>query len=78
MESAGPRHLSIDECVDLIVDEFGPDIRFCAPLGLGKSAPLMNALYRRVKADPNSRHPTPSGNDSYLRNAAVHGIPFHR
>ncbi|MBL8350764.1 MAG: acetyl-CoA hydrolase [Burkholderiaceae bacterium] len=46
-----PLHLSVDECVDHIIEAFGRDIRFGMPLGLGKPVPLINALYRRVKAD---------------------------
>lgn len=47
-----PLHLTIDQCVDHIVAEFGGDIRIGMPLGLGKPVPLINALYRRAKADP--------------------------
>lgn len=47
-----PVHLSVQDCVDLIVRSHGPDIRFGMPLGLGKPVPLINALYDRVKADP--------------------------
>ena len=47
-----PLHLSVEACVDHIVETFGRDIRFGMPLGLGKPVPLINALYRRAKADP--------------------------
>jgi len=47
-----PLRLGVDACVDHIVSTFGSDIRIGMPLGLGKPVPLINALYRRAKADP--------------------------
>jgi acyl-CoA hydrolase len=47
-----PLQLTVEQCVDHIVQTFGNDIRFSMPLGLGKPVPLINALYRRAKADP--------------------------
>lgn len=51
MDSHGPRYLNVEQCVDMIVQEFGNDIRICMPLGLGKPVPLINALYERAKQD---------------------------
>lgn len=51
MDSIGPRYLDVEQCVDYIVHEFGHDIRFCMPLGLGKPIPLINALYQRARQD---------------------------
>ena len=51
-EQREPLHLTVDACVDHIIDTFGSDLRIGMPLGLGKPVPLINALYRRVKADP--------------------------
>lgn len=41
-----------DSCVDAIIAKVGKDIRIGMPLGLGKPAELINALYQRAKADP--------------------------
>jgi len=46
---------SIDACVDHILDTVHGPIVMGIPLGVGKPNPLVNALYRRIKADP-SRH----------------------
>lgn len=43
---------SVEECVDRVVAIVGHDIRLGAPLGLGKPVQLINAFYRRAKADP--------------------------
>lgn len=48
-----PRLLTdLDACVDAILDAVGRDVRVGLPLGLGKPAELLNALYARAKADP--------------------------
>ncbi|MBR9980458.1 MAG: hypothetical protein KFF50_05485 [Desulfatitalea sp.] len=52
MKPEKTRYLSIEQCVDYIIEEFGTDIRMGMPLGLGKPAPLINALYQRVKQNP--------------------------
>lgn len=44
-------HNNIDATVDHIIDTVGKDIRVGMPLGMGKPAQLMNALYERAKAD---------------------------
>ncbi|WP_423822656.1 acetyl-CoA hydrolase/transferase C-terminal domain-containing protein [Salinisphaera sp. SPP-AMP-43] len=46
------RFEDVEALVDWLIERVGPDIRLGAPLGLGKAATLMNALYQRVKADP--------------------------
>lgn len=43
---------SIDDCVDQIFKAITGPIVMGIPLGVGKPNPLVNALYRRVKADP--------------------------
>lgn len=52
MNKEKPKYLSVEETVDHIVKEFGPDIPIGMPLGLGKPIGLINALYNRVKSDP--------------------------
>ncbi|HEY3646053.1 MAG TPA: hypothetical protein VGM16_12010, partial [Gammaproteobacteria bacterium] len=41
-----------EECVEAIIAKVGPRLVVGAPLGIGKPNPLVNALYRRVAADP--------------------------
>lgn len=43
---------SIDACVDHILAAVPGPIVMGIPLGVGKPNPLVNALYRRIKADP--------------------------
>jgi acyl-CoA hydrolase len=43
---------SIEQTVDAILASAGPALVLAAPLGLGKPHRLLNALYRRVAADP--------------------------
>ncbi|MDR3371036.1 acetyl-CoA hydrolase/transferase C-terminal domain-containing protein [Rhodoferax sp.] len=43
---------SIDACVDHILKTITGPIVLGIPMGVGKPNPLVNALYRRVKADP--------------------------
>jgi acyl-CoA hydrolase len=45
----------VERCVDEIIARVGQRIVLGIPLGIGKPNPLVNALYRRVKADPNLR-----------------------
>lgn len=45
-------HSQVEETVDQIINYIGKDIRVGMPLGMGKPAQLMNALYARAKADP--------------------------
>ena len=52
MEKQGPLHLDVAQCVDHILSLFGNDVRIGMPLGLGKPVPLINALYRRAKENP--------------------------
>lgn len=51
MDQREPLHLSVAQCVEHIVQEFGSDIRIAMPLGLGKPIPLINALYQRARKD---------------------------
>ncbi|MCJ8501898.1 acetyl-CoA hydrolase/transferase C-terminal domain-containing protein [Desulfatitalea alkaliphila] len=55
MKPRKPLFLDIEQCVDHIVGMFGKDIRMGMPLGLGKAVPLVNALYQRVKQNPELR-----------------------
>lgn len=41
-----------EACVDWLLETVGRDLTVGAPLGLGKPNHLLNALYRRAKADP--------------------------
>lgn len=41
-----------DDCIDAILKRVGKKLVVGAPLGIGKPNPLINALYRRVAADP--------------------------
>ncbi len=52
MEQRKTKYLSVEQCVDLIVQEFGNNIKIGMPLGLGKPALLINALYQRAKKSP--------------------------
>lgn len=42
----------VDVCVDEIMNRLGKDLRVALPLGLGKPAELINALYARARKDP--------------------------
>lgn len=46
---------SIDACVDHILDRVSGTVVLGIPLGIGKPNPLVNALYRRIKANPARR-----------------------
>ncbi len=46
---------SLEATVDLILARVGRRLVLAAPLGLGKPHRLLNALYRRVAADPQTR-----------------------
>ncbi len=52
MNKKAPKYLSIEECVDHIVDMYGNDIKIGMPLGLGKPIRLINALYQHAKKNP--------------------------
>lgn len=41
----------IEACVEALIERVGPDLRVGLPLGLGKPAELVNALYSRAKVD---------------------------
>ena len=41
-----------EEVVDLLVTRCGPEMKLAGPLGIGKPHRLLNAVYRRVVADP--------------------------
>ena len=41
-----------EACIDWLLERVGKTLRVGAPLGLGKPATLLNALYQRAKADP--------------------------
>lgn len=43
---------SVDAIVDAILERSAPDLVAGAPLALGKPNRIINALYRRIKADP--------------------------
>lgn len=46
---------SIDSAVDRVLDTLPGDIVLGLPLGIGKPNPFVNALYRRIKANPARR-----------------------
>ncbi|MBL8259363.1 MAG: acetyl-CoA hydrolase [Candidatus Competibacteraceae bacterium] len=53
MPQANPtRFQDIDACVEEIIARVGKRVVLGIPLGIGKPNPLVNALYRRAKADP--------------------------
>jgi hypothetical protein len=52
MNAMPRRFTDVDACADYIVERVGKRIVLGIPLGIGKPNPLVNALYRRVKADP--------------------------
>ncbi len=52
MATAPVIHNDVEKCVDAIIEKVGKDIKFGMPLGLGKPVHLINALYKRAKADP--------------------------
>ncbi len=43
----------VETCVDQLIQTVGSDLRVALPLGLGKPAELVNALYARARADTN-------------------------
>jgi len=49
---ATPLYLNVDQCVDHILSEFNNEVKIGMPLGLGKPVPLINALYRRARENP--------------------------
>lgn len=51
----GQRLQSCEACVDLILERLGKTIVLGTPLGIGKPNALLNALYRRAKADTSIR-----------------------
>lgn len=42
----------VEKCVDLVLEHGAGRLRLATPLGLGKPNRLLNALYRRARADP--------------------------
>jgi acyl-CoA hydrolase len=50
--TAAARRVSLERAVDLVIEKTGGDVRLGLPLGLGKPNQLVNALYQRVKANP--------------------------
>src|SRR5262245_12786078 len=46
-----PRAHSLESCVDALLAQLGKDLRVAVPLAIGKPNALLNALYRRAKAD---------------------------
>jgi acyl-CoA hydrolase len=46
---------SLEACVDHILDTIPGTIVLGIPLGIGKPNPLVNALYRRIKANPSRK-----------------------
>ncbi|QNM95280.1 acetyl-CoA hydrolase/transferase C-terminal domain-containing protein [Chitinimonas koreensis] len=46
---------SLETAVDAVLARLPGDIVLGTPLGIGKPNPLLNALYRRIKADPSRR-----------------------
>lgn len=44
-------NISIEACIDTIIQQAGKKLIVGLPLGLGKPAPLINALYARAKKD---------------------------
>src|SRR5207245_9532863 len=42
----------VEACVDAVLARVGKRIRLATPLGIGKPNHLINAFYRRAKADP--------------------------
>jgi len=43
---------SEDECANTIIERVGKDLKIAVPLAAGKPVPLLNALYRIAKQDP--------------------------
>ncbi len=46
---------SASRCVDAVLERVGREVVLAVPLGLGKPIPLINAFYRRARADPTIR-----------------------
>lgn len=56
MQQQSPSYFQdIDACVEAVIARVGKRIVLGIPLGIGKPNPLVNALYRRAKADPELR-----------------------
>ena len=54
--AATPRVVeSLDAAVDIVLDSLPGEIVLGLPLGIGKPNPFVNALYRRIKANPARR-----------------------
>lgn len=49
---AEAKRVSLERAVDLVIEATGGHVRLGLPLGLGKPNQLVNALYQRVKANP--------------------------
>ncbi len=45
----------VAECVERILESCGDHVVLAIPLGLGKPNHLVNALYRRIAAEPSRR-----------------------
>jgi acyl-CoA hydrolase len=45
-------HSDVERCVDAILAKVGKRLRVATPLAIGKPNHLLNAIYRRAKADP--------------------------
>ena len=48
------RNDALESVVEHILARGGDDVAIAAPLGLGKPNHLLNAIYRRIKAEPDS------------------------
>tara|TARA_R110002073_G_scaffold108803_2_gene244525 strand:- start:37604 stop:39844 length:2241 start_codon:yes stop_codon:yes gene_type:complete len=52
MDLMAAKRVSLERAVDLVIETTGGHVRLGLPLGLGKPNQLVNALYQRIKANP--------------------------
>lgn len=55
MHTTAQKLQTVEQCIEAVIARVGKHIRLGIPLGLGKPVEFVNALYQRVKANPEMR-----------------------